>query len=971
MEIGTAIHGFILRRSRPVPTAKAVLEEWEHVKSGARLCRLDREDENKSFAIGFRTVPEDDTGVFHIIEHSVLCGSDKYPVKEPFVELLKGSLQTFLNALTYPDKTVYPVASRNDKDFLNLVDVYMDAVLHPAIYHVPEIFAQEGWHVELTDEKAEPSFKGVVFNEMKGAYSSVDRLLDRAACEALFPDTTYARSSGGDPAHITDLTYEGFIAAHKRFYHPSNSYIVLDGSIDLQATFALLDSYLSAYDRIDPRTEIPMQAPVASRTVTIPYEIAAEEEKENKTILSWNRICGTYADKKEMTALNLVCTVLTSSNEAPLTRALLEADLCEDVSLYVDSGTQQCVLTLCARNTELQKKDAIEALCRKVFAEQADGALDHKELIAEFNAIEFKLREHDSGSTPLGLTYGLGLYDTWLYGGDPMDALEYETTFAELRAAIDTGYYEDIIRRYLLTTDNIVTVIALPDENLGAQKAQEEAARVRAKTAAWGDEDRRAAVETTQALIARQQTPDTPQALAALPHLTLDDINVKGPTLVPLTETVGDVTHLYYSEQDVHTDGILYLRLYFEAGDVAYEDLPALSILCDYLGELGTKKTDALTLQRELTANLGRFNVDPDAYTGTPEDPTCCRFRLTVSTALLEGNVDRAVELITEILTETDFDCPDRIKEMLLQDKTDLKQRFIMRGHAVANRRRKAYFTAEAAAEEAMDGYDFYVYLKDLCEHFDEKFPALRDSMQRLAKTFFTAGRMTVSSAGKLDRAPLERLIRNLPGEKVAPTYAKFKPLGVRREGIEIPAPIAFTSTGGYFYKYTPAFTGQMIVASQLCELTHLWNTVRVQGGAYGTGMTMNRPGDLAVWSYRDPDPIGAICAANQIQDFLDDFCKSDEDLTPYVIGSLGAVDPLETPRSATAAADIRWLKGLTCEKVEEKLREIVHTTKADLADLVPIIEDTLNEAAVCIVAGKDKLAKCKKAEIIETILSI
>ena len=591
-------YGFEQTRERRIPELGAVLHEYTHAKSGARLCWLERADENKSFCAAFRTLPYDDSGVFHILEHSVLCGSEQFPVKEPFVELMKGSLNTFLNALTYPDKTCYPVSSRNDQDFLNLMHVYLDAVFFPRIHEKPEIFQQEGWHYELQDGVLTRS--GVVLNEMKGSFADPDTLLANALTRALFPDTPYRFVSGGDPEAIPTLTYEAFTAAHKRFYHPSNAYLLLDGSVDLSRCLALLDSYLSRFTAIFPDTDIRPQTPVCPPRETIEYPLPAGEPAETRWKLGQGYVIGTSQDAQTLFAAQVLCDVLCGSNHAPLCRAVLETGLAEDVTLSCDDECLQPMLLLQVQNFRRDDLPAIEQTIRRTLTDLCEQGLDREQIEASLASFEFRLRERDYGTMPRGLVFSLEILSSWLYGGDPAALLGFGPVFGQLRQAIGTGYYEALLRRLLLSCDHTASILMQPSATCGeARQAREkEALAAVLQTLSAQQQDEIRARQTR--LAALQQEPDSPEALATIPHVCLSDLP-RDPAPVP-TELREDGSVIIH---DLQTDGIVYTTAYFAADDLTPEELPYLTLLRSVLSQLPAGEMDAQELQKQLRQAIG------------------------------------------------------------------------------------------------------------------------------------------------------------------------------------------------------------------------------------------------------------------------------------------------------------------------------------------------------------------------------
>ncbi len=947
------LHGFVLRYAQELPEIKATLYRMEYEKNGADLVWLDRADDNKTFCIGFKTIPQDDTGVFHILEHSVLNGSEKYPVKEPFVELLKSSLQTFLNAMTYPDKTVYPVSSRNDQDFLNLMDVYLDATLHPLCAKDPHAYRQEGWHYELDSPEGELTCNGVVFNEMKGAYADPSSLLGTGLLQMLFPDNCYGYESGGHPDHITELTYENYQASYRRFYHPSNSRIVLDGAVDMDAALAKLDSYLSAFDRIDPDTDIPMQAPVAPAERTDYYEIGPDEDGTDKVLMAQCWVFGTYEDKEKNTALSVLAQALTGSNEAPLKKALLEAGLCQDVSLYVNDGVQQTMAELSIRNTSLEKKDQVWETIERTLRELADNGLDHSRLHAILNRQEFTTREKDFGGMPRGLVYALSTMDTWLYGGDPAESLCFDETFRSLREKIDQGWFEDLLREVFLEGKHTARMCLVPSATVGEEKRQAERERLAQVKAGW-DEARIAQVmDEFKALRARQERQDTPEELATLPVLSLGDIPEEAPAL---RQTVGQIGGNTLLHQDADTDGITYLDLYFDVSDLPMEELAKLPMLGRLLGQLATEHYDALALRSRIEGSLGRFSASAASY-AKAGCTKCCRPVVVVSAAMLEDRKADARELIKEVLQTTRFDGA-QVYNILRQSRIMSEQMIINRGNAAASMRALASWSAKGAVDETLTGIAQLRWLQAAEKDFEPTGGVLCGELAALCRKIFTRERVTASLTGGMDAAWLESVLADLPsgpmGEK-----ADYAPRAKAAEGFAIPAEIGFSARCGSLATLGKAVTGAGRVASNLLTYDYLWNEVRVKGGAYGTNLRIGEDGSVSFSSFRDPGCGRSLDTFTGAGAALRSFCDSGEQPDKYIISTIGDMDPLLTPRMEGTMAAAMYFSGRTQADRQQARSEVLHTTVEELRTFSRELDALCGASTVCVVGGDAALDAC------------
>lgn len=956
------IHGFTPVRARAFAELDGTLREYVHEKTGAQLCWLDRPDDNKAFSIAFKTIPEDSTGVFHILEHSVLCGSDKYPVKEPFVELLKSSVQTFLNAITYPDKTVYPVSSRNDRDLLNLMDVYLDAVFHPDIYRRPEIFRQEGWRLEGEGDALR--FQGVVYNEMKGAFASPDRVLDRETDSRLFPDNCYGWVSGGDPAHIPTLSYEQFLACHRKFYHPSNARISLVGSVDLDACLEKIDGFLRDYERLELSFDIPMQAPVPAGRVTVPYAIGPGEDPAQRTVVSQTVLLGRFDDDLRNDAFAVLSDYLTGDDEAPLKRAVLDAGLAQDFIMDLDDGAQQTTAYWKAENTDPEKQPALERTVRETLERIVTEGLDRDRLDACFRQYAFDLRDRDSSSAPRSLLEALDMLDTWLYGGDPAQGLLVEDALRRLEAALATDYPERLLRELFLENDHAVTVTLVPSPSLGAELDAEEAARVLARTADWTEADRTAQAEAAEALRRWQQTPDSEEALASIPKLRLSDL-AEVPAALDMREDVLNSVPLL---RHVNGSRLSFLRTWFEASDLALEELPALTLLCRLLDCMGTARYDRARLPLEIKRTLGRVKFTPNVV--ETEDPARCRVQLFASAVCLPELVGKAAELLAEMLTATRWDDLALLRDNLQQLALNARLALASAGHRYANTRAASGLTAQGAAREYSAGLEYIRWLNRMSAADDDTLHALLGQLAALAARVVARERMTLSVNETVGDDALVRLIEAIPVRGLpAPGPAAYPLAGPRREGVVIPAAVGFACMGSSLLRFGRSYHGSLSVLASILNFTYLWNEIRVQGGAYGCGFICRAGGELGFYTYRDPKPARSLDILRGAADWLRSFCADEPGLSGFILGSVSSLDPLRGEEAKLAAAENRWLRGVTEADVRRWYGELLHTSAADLLALVPVLEALAAENAVCVAAGQPLLEAC--GEDLEQIISL
>ena len=950
------LHGFAPVRAREYAELGGTLREYVHEKTGAQLCWLDRADENKTFSIAFKTIPEDSTGVFHILEHSVLCGSDKYPVKEPFVELLKSSVQTFLNAMTYSDKTVYPVSSRNDRDLLNLMDVYLDAVFHPALYHRPEIFRQEGWRYEGEGESV--CRQGVVFNEMKGAFASPERILDMELGRLLFADNCYRHVSGGDPARIPDLSYEQFVANHKKYYHPSNARISLVGSVDLDACLEKIDSFLRAYDRQELCFDIPMQQPRPAQRATASYAIGPDEDPAHRSIVACATLLARYDDDLRNDAFSVLADYLTGDDDAPLKRAVLDAGLAQDFELKLEDGIQQSYAAWAAWNTDPDKQPALEQTVRETLTRLVNEGLDRERLEACFRRHAFELRDRDSGGAPRSLLEALDMLDTWLYGGDPAQGLLVEDALAALEQALATDFPERLLRELFLDNEHSVTVTLVPSATLSAERAAQEQAEVRAITEAWTEADWAAQAERAEALRLWQQTPDSEAALASIPMLKLSDL-AEAPVPLRTSETRLADTPLLRHETG---SKLAFLRAHFEASDLTLEELPVLTVLCELLGAMGTARYDRTRLPLELMRTVGRIKIKPSITEG--KTPESCRILLSTSLACLPEQGEQSAALLGEILTATRWDDLPMLRDNLQQMALDTQMALSSAGHRFALSRLGAGITAHGAAKEYSSGVAYAQWLKQMSAADDETLRGLLAQLEALNRRIAVRERLILSANERVSDAALESLrsVFHVSGQ-AAPTAAVYTLSGARREGVTIPAAVGFACMGSNLRLHGRKYHGSFPVLANILNYTYLWSEIRVQGGAYGCGFNCRSNGDLFYYTYRDPQPARSLDVMRAAPAYLRTFCAEDPELTGFILGSVSVLDPLRGEEERVTAGENRWLCGVTEADVRRLYAELIHTTPADLLALAPALEELSAEQAVCVTASKPLLEACKELQ--------
>lgn len=947
-----ARHGFCVDRVRESKELGGQLVEMHHEKTGAQLAWVDNGEVNKTFCVAFKTLPEDSTGVFHILEHSVLCGSAKYPVREPFVELLKSSMYTFLNAMTFPDKTIYPVSSRNEQDFLNLTEVYLDAVFAPRILQDPNIFYQEGWHIEL-DENGAPLYKGVVFNEMKGAMSDVDEQIYQKTLDVLFPDNCYGWNSGGDPKHIPDLTYEQFLRMYRRYYHPSNARIFLDGAIPLDKVLTLAEEYLSRFDRLDEKHEIPMQKPFAAEAEQA-YEIDAGEDTADKTMLTLAKIVAPWSDTVRIKATKILFDVLTGSNDAPLKKALLATAKCQDVSMTLDNSVAQPYMMLTLRNISDGSEQELRQMIRDTVQQLVKTGLDKDALTASINSSEFSARQPGE---PSGLLRCIHSLDSWLYGGDPMQPLLSEERYQKLREMAAGDGFDRLMADLLLDESTMSIIRTVPSHTQGDELRAEETARLQAIQASWTDADKEALRVQNEKLTAWQQTPDTAEQLATLPVLSLDEIGAD-PLLIPAAEAqcgaAKVITH------DLPMNGITIMHWYISLTDFTLDELKRLSILPELLGKLPTKRHDSLSLFQAIKRDIGKLTFQLRVMSRCAEMATPV---LDVSCSVLDANVDKAAALVREILTETCFDDKVRVQTLILQLSEMAKQKVISDGHRMAMYAALATMSAASAAREALNGLSACMVQKALPENFDAQYADFLALCERFSKNSAVQSRITFSLS---TNAPVDpaAILSAYPVGTPIPDAAPYVSDLPAKCAYRIPSQISFASLGYDYRRAGKVYSGIARVMSNILSLSYLWNEVRVQGGAYGAGLNTSETGRMVTYSYRDPSPARTLGINRSMSKGLRDFVAGDERIDKYIISTIGESEPPLGSENQILVSDENLLCGITPEDLCRERAEMLSTTKDALLKWCGVLDQMAKDGGVCVIGHDGAIAACEKEDL-------
>ncbi len=937
-----------------------------HKKSQARILLIEKKDDNnKVFSIGFRTPPSDSTGVPHIMEHSVLCGSKNFPAKDPFVELVKGSLNTFLNAMTYPDKTVYPVASLNDKDFQNLMHVYMDAVLYPNIYEHEEIFRQEGWSYKLDFAEDRLAYNGVVYNEMKGAFSSPESVLDRVILNTLFPDTSYANESGGDPEVIPDLTYEQFLDFHRRYYHPSNSYIYLYGDMDMEEKLDWLDrEYLSSFDAREVDSKIRYQEPFEEmKEKVIPYSITSEESEDDNTYLSYNKVIGTSLDKELYLAFQILDYALLSAPGAPLKKALTDAGIGKDIMGSYDNGIYQPIFSVISKNANEEQKQEFTELIERVLSDIVKNGIDRKALEAGLNYHEFRYREADFGNYPKGLMYGLQMMDSWLYDEEkPFIHVEALETFEFLKSQVGTGYFEELIRRYILENPHGAIVIVKPEKGRTARMDAELDKELQEYKAGLSADEVEDLVRKTAALEEYQSEPEKEEDLERIPVLRREDISREIEPIVNEEMELAGVPVIFH---EIETNGIGYVHVLFDMSGVEEELLPYVGILQSALGIIDTKNYEYGELFNEINVHTGGIGTSLELY----NDVTNIRekaFKATfeIKGKALYGKLPVVFSMMGEILTASKLSDTKRLKEILAMVKSRLLMRFQSSGHTTAALRAMSYASPSAKLKDMTNGIEFYRTVAHIEENFEEEKDRLAEILKNLAEQLFRPENMMISYTAS--RKGLEGIEDHVEGLKKSLYHGK--PAGgacilhceKKNEGFKTASKVQYVARTGNFIDHGASYTGALQILKVILSYDYLWQNIRVKGGAYGCMSNFNRIGEGYFVSYRDPNLRRTVEVYEGVVDYLKNFTVSERDMTKYIIGTMSNIDQPMTPVTKGERSMHLYMNKVTADMIREERSQILDAAQDDIRALSRVAEAVLKADQFCVIGSEDKIEECR-----------
>ena len=930
-----------------------------HKKSGARIAVLSNNDDNKVFYIGFRTPPEDETGVPHIIEHTTLCGSKKFPVKDPFIELAKGSLNTFLNAMTYPDKTVYPVASCNDQDFKNLMDVYLDAVFNPNITKYEEIFKQEGWHYELTGKDDELKINGVVYNEMKGAYSSPDEVLSSQIYRSLFPDNTYSKDSGGNPEYIPKLTYEAYLDFYHKYYHPSNSYIYLYGDMDVVERLEWLDKeYLSLYDYKKVNSEINKQPAFDEiKNVEAQYSITMDDTQENKTYLSYNRVVGDTLDEMLYQAFDVLDYALVSSPGAPVKQALIDAGIGDDVYGSYDAGILQPVFSFVAKNANASQADEFESIIESTLKEVVKTGINKEALLAGINSSEFKFREADFGQFPKGLLFGLNCLDSWLFDDmKPFIHLECLGTFAKLRKAVDTDYFEKLIQEYLLDNTHGSSVTVKPKRGLGNEREEALAKELSDYKASLSDEEIKKLIEDTEHLKKYQEEPSSDEDLRKLPMLTRADMKKNA---MPFSNIEDELLDVKVVRHDIESNGIDYISFLFDAGDFAQSELGYLGFFTNALGLVSTEKYSYTDLANATNIYTGGISTGTASHPDI-KDRNNFVFKFEVKLKVLEKNLDKALELMEQMLLSSDFTDTKRLGELVAQIKARLQANLSSSGHLVATMRSMSSFSRYALYQDELKGIAFYRSICRIEKELSKSPKSVSDKLAAIAKKLFARNRMLISFTGNNEaygnaKPSLEKVMTGFNKMSAVGNQAEVH-FNTAKEAFIDASQIQYVAKTGDFICEGYEYTGALRLLRIILSYDYLWINVRVKGGAYGCMNTFLRSGESYFVSYRDPNLSDTLDVYDRIPEYIKSFSPDERDMTKYIIGTFSALDTPMNPEAKGSRSLSAYLEGITYEQIQKERNEILNAQPEDIRRLADLVEAVLKKDSICVIGNENMI---------------
>ena len=943
------LYGFSVTSKEYIEEVGATLFDMTHEKSGARLLFLDRSDDNMTFAVGFKTTPTDDTGVFHIMEHSVLCGSKKFPIKDPFTELLKGSVTTYLNALTSGDKTLYPVSSKNAKAFRGLVDVYLDAVFNPLVLENPYIFMQEGHRYEFNEED-KLSITGVVYNEMKGVYSTADDYADYLISKVACPDSTYSYDSGGNPDFIPELTYENLKAAHNKFYHPSNSYLFLDGDVEIDTILPLIDTYLSAYEKREITISVDHGKSPITDVLVDTYPIEKEEDGKDKTrvYLCYNSY--EYKESEKNSALSLIAEALADLNTAPLTKRILDTGLCESFSFYTTRSLSLNALNVSFTGVKDGKEEEIIKVFDNAIIDIIKDGIPKDILSSALRRREFNMREADYGSFPAGMVYMRLCVESAMLGESPAEALKYEDLLTFLYEKLNTEYYESVLKKVIDSPR--ATLILHPDSDFSDKKEAELQEKLSALNNSMTKEERDALKEELARFDEWQNKEDTSEALATLPMLKIEDLNTE-PKRIPTEVVKIDNTEVIL--HPMHTGGISYAEFFFDASDADEDELHYIRLFTDLISEWDTEKGSVTDFRNRVKTHLGAFYLTP--HTTQYENES--KLYLLLHASCLESEKENALEIIKEQLYSTLFNNREILKKSIKQHYTYSIENIVSRGDIYANMRDAAKTSGYNAMVEHLFGYEYHIFVKNLAKAIDNDADSILTCFENIRDKYFCKERLTLGLTETDGYEYAAKLIGIVRDGGTNSEKSPVSPLEKLNEGIAIPSSVSYASRIGSMLKSDEnPYTGAFSVIQSILSLEILWDEIRLKNGAYDTAFFAKPSGTVGCYSYRDPSPCASVEFFTHACDEAEEFLNTEPDLLKYIIGVFGASDPVTTPRSDGSTATKRHLSGKSHELIVKRRQECLNTTLDELKQINKIVKSALNDSNFTVVGPRDELEK-------------
>lgn len=934
-----------------------------HKKTGARVMLIENSDENKVFNIAFRTPPKNSTGVAHILEHSVLCGSREFPLKDPFVELVKGSLNTFLNAMTYPDKTCYPIASCNDRDFQNLMHVYLDAVFYPNIYKKEEIFRQEGWNYHLEKKEGPLKYNGVVYNEMKGAFSSPDDVLEREIMNSLFPDTTYGCESGGDPVNIPDLSYEEFLDFHRQYYHPSNSFIYLYGNMDMEEKLEFIDShYLSAFDSLAIDSQIRDQETFAQvKDIQKNYPVSEDEGEEDNTYLSYNMVVGEAADINLSLAFEVLDYALLSAPGAPLKQALLDAKIGKDIYGSFEDGIKQTYFSIVAKGANLSQKEEFVKVIRDTLTKIMEEGIDKKAVTAGINYYEFRFREADFSSYPKGLMYGLDILSSWLYDDTkPFCEVQLLEGFEFLKKALEEGYFEDLIRKYLLDNTHGAILSLVPEKGLAAKRDKELEEKLENYRKSLSDEELTRMVENTKALEAYQESEEDPETLTCIPMLSREDIKKEITGLTNEEHHVEDSLFLYH---DVCTNGIGYADLLFEIHDFDVDTVHYLGLLKSVLGAVDTENYTYGELFNEVNARTGGIAYGIEVFDDA-QDTDAFRAMFAVRGKALYPEMDFMFSMIREVLTTSKLDDTKRLYEIIARVRSRAQASLASAGHSTAVLRGASYASPMAAFQDEMAGIGYYQFIEKLEKDFDSCKDEIVKNLRKVMEEVLRPENFCVSYTGeresldvvKAQAAGIKKVLFN--GQK--PESVKQAPCIKKNEAFKTSGQVQYVAQNGNFRKKGLEYTGALEILKVILSYDYLWINLRVKGGAYGCMSGFKRNGESFLVSYRDPHLKRTLEVYQGVPDYIRAFEANEREMTKYIIGTISNKDVPRTPQMQGSISKTAYFSNVTEDMLQKERNQILGAQKEDIQKLAALVEAVLSDDQICVLGSETAIEKAE-----------